>query len=222
MRIGLPTLWLFVLLSFFASAQIPNSEKQQKLEAQKIRLQKEIKQINELLFKNRKQKKSVLSEVEDIDVKLQLRKELIKVNNQQANVINRRVRINEKEIGDQRKELENLKKDYARMILESYESKSLQSRLLFLFSSESFLQAFKRIQYLKQYAIFRRKQGLSIAKKTQLLQELNKTLLVQKDKLESIVLENKKEQERLLNDHQQQQRLIKAMAIIMNMTLRLI
>ena len=211
MRIGLPTLWLFILLSFSASAQRPNNEQQQKLEAQKLRLQKEIKQINQLLFKNRKQKKSVLSEVEDIDVKLQLREELIKVNNQQANVINRRVRINEKEIADQRKELENLKKDYARMILESYESKSLQSRLLFLFSSESFLQAFKRIQYLKQYAIFRRKQGLSIAKKTQLLQELNKTLLVQKDKLEAIVSENKKEQEILLNDQQQQQRLIKSL-----------
>ncbi len=211
MRIGLPTLWLFILLSFSASAQRPNNEQQQKLEAQKLRLQKEIKQINQLLFKNRKQKKSVLSEVEDIDVKLQLREELIKVNNQQANVINRRVRINEKEIADQRKELENLKKDYARMILESYESKSLQSRLLFLFSSESFLQAFKRIQYLKQYAMFRRKQGLSIAKKTQLLQELNKTLLVQKDKLEAIVSENKKEQEILLNDQQQQQRLIKSL-----------
>tara|TARA_A200000113_G_scaffold179963_1_gene165666 strand:+ start:8831 stop:10051 length:1221 start_codon:yes stop_codon:yes gene_type:complete len=211
MRIGLPTLWLFILLSFSASAQRPNNEQQQKLEAQKLRLQKEIKQINQLLFKNRKQKKSVLSEVEDIDVKLQLREELIKVNNQQANVINRRVRINEKEIADQRKELENLKKDYARMILESYESKSLQSRLLFLFSSESFLQAFKRIQYLKQYAIFRRKQGLSIAKKTQLLQELNKTLLEQKDKLEAIVSENKKEQEILLNDQQQQQRLIKSL-----------
>ncbi len=116
MRIGLPTLWLFILLSFSASAQRPNNEQQQKLEAQKLRLQKEIKQINQLLFKNRKQKKSVLSEVEDIDVKLQLREELIKVNNQQANVINRRVRINEKEIADQRKELENLKKDYARMI----------------------------------------------------------------------------------------------------------
>ena len=211
MRIGLPTLWLFILLSFSASAQRPNNEQQQKLEAQKLRLQKEIKQINQLLFKNRKQKKSVLSEVEDIDVKLQLREELIKVNNQQANVINRRVRINEKEIADQRKELENLKKDYARMILESYESKSLQSRLLFLFSSESFLQAFKRIQYLKQYAMFRRKQGLSIPKKTQLLQELNKTYLVQKDKLEAIVSENKKEQEILLNDQQQQQRLIKSL-----------
>ena len=93
MRIWLPTLWLFVLLSFSASAQRPNNEQQQKLEAQKLRLQKEIKQINQLLFKNRKRKKSVLSEVEDIDVKLQLREELIKINNQQANVINRRVII---------------------------------------------------------------------------------------------------------------------------------
>ena len=104
-----------------------NSSRQKALEAQKKRLQQEIKQINTLLFNNNRKEKTVLSQVEDLDLKISVRTELVKVNNQQANVINRRVRINEKEIGDQRKELENLKKDYARMILESYESKSLQT-----------------------------------------------------------------------------------------------
>jgi len=174
-------------------------------------LQKEIKQINQLLFNNTKQKKSVLNEAEDIAVKLSVREQLIRVNNQQANVLNRRVRINERDIAQQRKELEALKEDYARMILESYQSKSLQSRLLFLFSSESFLQAYKRIQYLKQYAAFRKKQGIAIADKTLLLQELNKDLLAQKSKLETIVEENKTEQNTLLKEQQQQQALIRSL-----------
>ena len=211
MKMGLPTWGIFLLLGFSLAAQTPRTDRQQKLEAQKLRLQKEIKQINQLLFNNTKQKKSVLNEAEDIAVKLSVREQLIRVNNQQANVLNRRVRINERDIAQQRKELEALKEDYARMILESYQSKSLQSRLLFLFSSESFLQAYKRIQYLKQYAAFRKKQGIAIADKTLLLQVLNKDLLAQKSKLETIVEENKTEQNTLLKEQQQQQALIRSL-----------
>lgn len=211
MRVGLQTVGLFLLFSLYAAAQTPRTDRQQKLEEQKQRLQKEIKQINQLLFSNSKKKKTVLNEAEDIAVKLSVREKLIRVNNQQANVINRRVRINEKDIAQQRKELQILKEDYASMILASYQSKSLQSRLLFLFSSESFLQAYKRIQYLKQYVAFRKKQGQAIAKKTLLLQDLNKTLLTQKTKLEAIVEENKAQQQALLKDQKQQKELIRSL-----------
>jgi len=211
MRMGFHTVGLFLLFCFYATAQTPRTDRQQELEAQKLRLQKEIKQINQLLFNNTKKKKSVLNEAEDIAVKLSVREKLIRVNNQQANVINRRVRINERTISEQREALQELKEDYARMILASYQSNSMQNRLLFLFSSESFLQAYKRIQYLKQYAAFRKKQGVAIAEKTLLLQDLNKTLLAQKTKLEAIVAENKTEQQTLLKDQKQQQELIRSL-----------
>ena len=54
--------------------------------------------------------------------------------------------------------LKDLKKDYADMITNSYKSKSSLNRLMFLFSSKDFLQAYKRIQYMKQYANYRKKQ----------------------------------------------------------------
>ena len=158
------------------------SKRQQELEAQRIRLKNEIKQINELLFTNTKTRKNALSEAEDLQVKLNVRSELIKVTNEQANILTRKISLNQRNIGDQRKELELLKEDYASMIQKSYASKSLKNRLMFLFSSESFLQAYKRIQYLKQYASYRRKQGLAISEKTQLLQQLNQTLIDEKEK----------------------------------------
>ena len=188
-----------------------SSKQQKQLEAQRLQLKNEIKQINSLLFSNTKTRKNALSEVEDLQVKLNVRSKLIKVTNQQANLLTRRIGLNERTIADQRKELESLKAEYAKMIQKSYASKSLQNRLMFLFSSENFLQAYKRIQYLKQYARYRRKQGIAIAEKTTLLQELNKTLTQEKARKLALVEENRAVQEELEKERKQQQNLIKTL-----------
>ena len=118
------------------------------------------------------------------------------------------INVNQRNITDLRKELETLKKDYAEMIQKSYKSKSSQNRLMFLFSSEDFLQAYKRVQYMKQYANFRKKQGEEIAEKTKTLQSLNKTLLEQKAQKDALVIENRKAQQQLQQERKSQQRLI--------------
>lgn len=187
------------------------SKKQKELEAQRLRLKKEIKQINSILFNNIKTRKSALTQVEDLQVKLNVRLELIKVTNEQANLLTTRISINERNISTNRLELRNLKDEYANLIQKSYESKSLQNRLMFLFSSESFLQAYKRVQYLKQYASYRRKQGKAIANKTKLLQELNQTLNNEKAEKILLIEENRLVQKQIEEDAQNQKSLIKTL-----------
>lgn len=187
------------------------SKKQKELEVQRLRLKKEIKQINSILFNNIKIRKSALTQVEDLQVKLNVRLELIKVTNEQANLLTTRISINERNISTNRLELRNLKDEYANLIQKSYESKSLQNRLMFLFSSESFLQAYKRVQYLKQYASYRRKQGKAIANKTKLLQELNQTLNNEKAEKILLIEENRLVQQQIEKDAQDQKSLIKTL-----------
>lgn len=187
------------------------SKKQKELEAQRLRLKKEIKQINGILFNNIKTRKSALTQVEDLQVKLNVRLELIKVTNEQANLLTTRISINERNISTNRLELRNLKDEYANLIQKSYESKSLQNRLMFLFSSESFLQAYKRVQYLKQYASYRRKQGKAIANKTKLLQELNRILNNEKAEKILLIEENRLVQKQIEKDAQDQKSLIKTL-----------
>lgn len=200
----------FLLQTSFGVAQL-NSTRQKTLENQKKRLQEEIKQINTLLFKNTKKEKSLLSQVEDLNIKISVRSDLVKINNQQANLLSQQINVNQRNITDLRKELEALKKDYAEMIQKSYKSKSSQNRLMFLFSSEEFLQAYKRVQYMKQYANFRKKKGEEIAEKTNTLQSLNKNLLEQKTKKEKLVIENQKVKEQLHQERKSQQKLIKGL-----------
>jgi septal ring factor EnvC (AmiA/AmiB activator) len=200
---------IFIALGFGQLKAQQTSKQQKELEAQRIRLKKEIKQINTILFKDSKTRKNALTEVEDLQVKLNVRSELIRVTNQQANLLTSKIRINEKNISVQRKELEDLKSEYANLIRKSYESKSLQNRLMFLFSSENFLQAYKRLQYLKQYARYRRRQGKAISEKTKLLQELNQMLSNEKADKILLIEENRIVQKEIEKEKKEQNSLIK-------------
>ena len=198
----------FFLLLTIAWGQ---NNRQAKLEAQRKQLRAEIKQITTLLFTNKKQKKNALTEVENLAVRISLRQRLIKVTNEEANRLTQQISVNQRTITLQEKELKDLKADYAEMIRFAYASKSAQSRLMFLFSSESFLQAYKRFQYLKQYAAFRKKQGLMIAEKTKALETLNASLVVQKQKKNKLIKENRVAQNELTAERLEQKERINAL-----------
>ncbi|MCT8339419.1 peptidoglycan DD-metalloendopeptidase family protein [Flavobacteriaceae bacterium TK19130] len=208
MKLSLKYRFLLVLALCGSMAVFGQSDKQKQLEEKRQALLQEIKQINSLLFKTRKQEKSVLTEVEDLDQRIKATENLIRVTNQQANLLTREINGNLNKIDQLRDELAELKKDYAAMIRKSYKSKSQQSRVMFLLSSESFLQAYKRLQYMKQYANHRKKQGESIQQKTEELRQLNEELLQQKSKKESLIAENRKTKTQLDQEKKNQQQLI--------------
>ncbi len=187
---------------------LSQNDKQQELEQKRIQLQEEIKQINTLLFSTRTKEKSVLAQVEDITKRIQTRENLIKVTNQQANFITREINANTAKIGQLRNELETMKKDYAKLIVKSYQNRSQQNKIMFLFSSENFLQAYKRAQYIKQYARHRKKQGIEIEGKTVELQELNKQLIEQQREKQKLIDENRLAREKLQEEKQQQEQLV--------------
>ena len=205
-----PNYW-FLLLLFTASLSWGQETRQQRLEAQRKQLQKEIKQMNALLFSNTKKRKSALSQVEDLAVKINLRQRLIRVTNEEANRLSQQIKINQRDIDRQQKALEQLKQDYAAMVRYSYVSKSGQSRLMFLFSSSSFLQAYKRFQYLKQYRRYRQRQGQAIAEKTVVLQQLNTTLQAQKAQKDILIANNQSEQTALEEERGEQRLLVRSL-----------
>nr|WP_298995989.1 peptidoglycan DD-metalloendopeptidase family protein [uncultured Allomuricauda sp.] len=176
------------LLTFCLNAQ---TGEQKALEAKRERLQKEIKEINRLLFAERKEKGDIIDQMEALDKKINVRQELIRLTNQQSNLLNRQISVNIRSISKLREDLKLLKEDYARLIQKSYRNKAQNNRLMFLLSSENFYQALKRLQYMKQYAQHRKRQGESIATKTAQLTELNKDLVEQRKVKEQLLVENR-------------------------------
>jgi septal ring factor EnvC (AmiA/AmiB activator) len=190
-----------LVCGFSGNAQ---SQKQKELEAKRQQLQNEIEQINALLFTDKKKEKSIISQVEDLNYKVNVRKNLIKVTNDQANLLTREINANQKEISSLREQLKLLKEDYSKMIVRSYKSRSDQSKVMFLLSSDNFKQAYKRLQYIKQYANYQKEQGEKIKVKTQKLQDLNASLIKQKKDKEKLIEENRIAKKRLEEELNQQ------------------
>lgn len=205
---GIKALLIVAMLFFSGQLVFSQTEKQAELEQRRQQLQQEIKQINNLLFSTKKKGQSVLSEVESIASRIQARENLIKVTNQQANLITREINSNMSKIKQLRSDLEVIKEEYAKLIVRTYKSKSDQSRIMFLLSSESFLQAYKRVQYMQQYANHRKKQGEEIQSKTQELQGLNQKLLVQQREKQVLIEENRVARNQLQAERKQQQELM--------------
>ena len=90
------------------------------------------------------------------------------------------------------------------MIVKSYKSRSEQSRAMFILSSENFLQAYKRAQYMKQYSSYRKMQGEEIKDKNNKLDLYNAQLGGQRKEKEQVIAEQEKQKQDLVKEKQEQ------------------
>ena len=131
-------------------------------------------------FDNKKQKAVVFSDIENLTYKIQRKEELVKLTNQQINLLDNEIKLNINQQLELETQLKEVKEAYGQMILKSYKTKSGKNRLMFLLSSETFFQAFKRVQYMKQYTAFRKNQGIKITLLSKALKNFYRVIVSQK------------------------------------------
>lgn len=199
---------LVLLVLLVPRAALGQTSEQKALESKRAQLQKDIDDINRLLFAEKKEKGTILDQMEALDKKINVREQLIRVTNQQSNLLNRQINANVKKISKLREDLKLLKDDYALMIQKSYQNRSQQSRLMFLLSSENFFQAFKRLQYMKQYTEYRKEQGEEIVSKTDDLARLNKDLNEERKVKDILISQNRKAKNQLFKEIKTQKELL--------------
>ena len=146
---------IILLVIVFISSSL-SSQTKQDLENQKKQIQEDIKKIELKLKTNSKQKKLIVSNAEDTNYKIKLQQNLININSQ-LNLILKEIDRNENRLSDLKQRELTLKDELSKMLLLAYKKKSSLNKLMFVFSSTSFQQAYKRIQYFKQYANFQNK-----------------------------------------------------------------
>jgi septal ring factor EnvC (AmiA/AmiB activator) len=191
-----------------ASIALGQSSQQEKLEARKAQIQREILENKRLLESVKTKEKSATSELILQQQKIGLKQKLISTTEKQTKLLNNDMYVNQVEINRLRKDLTRLREDYAALILKSYKARSEQSRAMFLLSSQSFLQAYKRAQYMKQYASYRRAQGEEIRQKSIELGVYNQKIGVQKTAKEKLLAENQKEKQTLEQEKKEQEKIV--------------
>ena len=199
---------IITLIVLLTSTFIWSQTDQEKLEQRKAQIQEEIRAQERLLESQNTKQKSVAIVIAQQTEKIKLREKLIFTTEKQSKLLKNDMYLNQLSINKLNRELAVLKEDYTRMIVKSYKSRSEQSRAMFLLSSENFLQAYKRAQYMKQYASYRKMQGEEIKTKSAQLLNFNGKLEVQKTEKQKLIEEQEQERLKLEQDKKEQEILV--------------
>jgi septal ring factor EnvC (AmiA/AmiB activator) len=188
-------------------SQVKQVQSKQTLENKKKKLNEEINEINSLLHETKAGKKASLNQLVAINKKISIREELISTIVAEINQLNRGIKRNEKEIEKLKENLTKLKAEYARMIYFAERNRDSYSRLVFIFASGDFNQAYMRLKYFQQYSQFRKQQAQEIIKAQELLiTKVNE--LKEKRHEKNVLLGNEEEEKGNLNKEKEGQEIV--------------
>jgi septal ring factor EnvC (AmiA/AmiB activator) len=196
--------------SGFAQSEKDLLQKKSTLQQKQKELQKEITTTNVLLRETQRSQKKSLVQLNLIAKKIDIREELVTNINTQITGLEHEISSNSLIVSSLEADVKALKEEYAQMIFYASKNRSNYDRLMFLFASKDFNQAYKRLKYLQQYSDYRKKQAKIIVQVqgdlTEKIKNLekkkkDKTLLVvekEREKLELVM--DKKEKEGILTE----------------------
>lgn len=190
------SLFLIFIICSIAHGQV-KSEKLQK--EQKI-IEKKISQTKALLDKVKNKTKNSFTELKLLDKQIKNREELVRIYDGQVRIAEIKVIEKENEIKQLVTRLDNLKKQYKKMIFFAYKNRNKAGRLMFLLSSNSYNEAQKRNVYLKKVANLQRKQVGLIKQHQGLINDEIISIKEEKTSKEIALNEKKSEREKIEYD----------------------
>ena len=196
-------LFINILLVFLSYSTLMAQDKSD-LQKRKQKLLEEIEFSNELLQQTQKDKNLSYNQLKTLNQKISIRSQLIRTIQNELRSIKEEIRLTKAQNKSLQIELDSLKIEYAQLIKQAYNSSRYFNRLLFLFSSSDFQQAYKRATYIRQIAQYRKAHSQNIEQK-QLTLEGNILVLRRQHSIKQDLIENKRLENEMLNQEQTQQ-----------------
>lgn len=212
-------LFVIGILGLFCMPSMAQSTRKiRELEKQHAELQKQISQSESLLQSTKKDVKSQLINLTLLSGQIDERKKYIATIENDVNVIQREVDRLQVELNTLKKELADKKDNYEQSVKYLYHNRSIQEKLMFIFSADNLNQMYRRMRYVRQYADYQRMQGLEVERKQRQVRDKQKVLVASREakrklleagQAEKVKLEaQEKERKGLLASLQKKQRTI--------------
>lgn len=186
---------IFFLIVFSTCSIFVFSQTREELEKRRKEIQQEIQELQKAQSEISKDKKAGLSQLKLIERKLKSRYAVIDNLNDEMRMIDNTIFNDNREIYRLQKELDTLKKQYARTIEYAYKNRSSYDMMNFIFSATSFNDAVRRVSYLKTYRQYRDEQVGNINRTQKDLSVKINTLTQDKKEKGKVLLEQNKQKE---------------------------
>lgn len=152
----LKILFFFILVFTAVGAHAQSSAE---LKRRRDKLNEELQELNQEYQQTASNKKSTLKQLSILKAQINIREEKIDNINSDIRNLDNQISESNNTVHSLQSQLSLLKKEYAAMILFAYRNQSAYNKLMFVFASKDFNQAYKRLKYLQQIGTYRQRQA---------------------------------------------------------------
>ena len=132
------------------------------LKRRRENLNRELEGLNREYQETLRNKKSTIKQLNILKAQIGIREEKIVTVNSEIRLLNGQINESTNTVHTLQEQLNQLKKEYAAMIVFAYHNQSAYNKLMFVFAAKDFNQGYKRLKYLQQFGNYRERQAQSI------------------------------------------------------------
>ncbi len=178
------------------------------LEERRGELQEDISRSESLLLSTKKDVKSQLNDLSLLTSQISTRKKLIGQIERDVKTMNNEIYRLQKQLNKLKRELKENKNKYEASVKYLYKNRSIQEKLMFIFSAQTLSQTFRRLRYVREYATYQRIQGEEVMKKQEQLNKKKKEQERARREKTKLLSLKEEEQEKLQEQEKQQRTLV--------------
>lgn len=167
------------------------------LENKRGALQKQIAESETLLVNTRKDVGSQLSGLAALTGQIEERKRYILAINNDVEAIERELGVLGRQLVRLQNDLKDKKQKYESSVQYLYKNRSIEEKLMFIFSARTLAQTYRRMRYVREYATYQRLQGEEVLKKQEQVNRKQAELRQVKAAKEGLLKEREAEKARL-------------------------
>ncbi|MBK9480687.1 MAG: peptidoglycan DD-metalloendopeptidase family protein [Bacteroidetes bacterium] len=197
-----------MLFATAAFAQKKQSLSREQLETQRQSILSEIKRTQSELTTLRQDKKATLAQLQTLQAKLDARHKLISNINNEISLIETNINLANNDVHILKTKLDTLKKQYAEMVRYTYKNRTSSDLIVFLFSSSSFNDAIRRLNYVKQYRGYRADQAVKITSASKQLTNKITVLNMEKQKKDYVLIAQQNQNKILESETQEKDKVV--------------
>lgn len=199
---------LIAAFSILSPALAQSNKLIKELQNKRGSLQKQINATESLLKTTKRDVGSQLNNLSILTGQIEERKRYILTINNDVDAIGKELQSLDSQLSLLQKDLKDKKKKYDSSVQYLYKNKTIQEKLMFIFSAKNLGQTYRRLRYVREYATYQRMQGEEILKKQQQIHRKKMERLQVKSAKEGLLREREEEKSKLESQEKEKRSLV--------------
>lgn len=201
-------LLLVMACSLLGTLQAQSTRKIRELENKRKELHQQIAESETLLQSTKKDVKSQLDNLALLTGQIEERRKYINIIESDVNSLSGEITALQKQLGALQRDLADKKKKYESSVRYMYRNKTIQEKLMFIFSADNLSQIYRRLRYVREYADYQRLQGMEIERKQKQIRAKKQELEQTKKAKEALLKQGEAEKRKLESQEKERRTLV--------------